>query len=48
MRELDSSSVSLPYFFELASAMSVADREADENSLFTGEMLSPFVKWATR
>jgi hypothetical protein len=28
---------------ELGSAMSVADREADENSLFTGEMLSNII-----
>jgi len=27
-------------FFELGSAMSDTDREADENSLFTGEMPS--------
>jgi hypothetical protein len=32
--------VSIPYFSELGSAMSVPDREADENSLFSGEMLS--------
>ena len=30
--------------FRLGSAMSVPDREADENVVFTGEMLSCFLK----
>src|SRR5690349_7450503 len=33
-RKLASSRVSLPYFFELGSAMSVPDREANENRIF--------------
>jgi hypothetical protein len=34
-------SAQLPLFLELGSAMSVPDREADENSLFTGESPMP-------
>ena len=33
-RELASSTVSLPYLFELGSAMSVGDRDADENGAY--------------
>src|SRR5260370_37216155 len=36
-RERASFRLSLPYSVKLGSAMSVSDREADENSLFTGE-----------
>ncbi len=39
-KELASSGDSLPSFSELGSAMSVPDREADENVVFTGEMPS--------
>ena len=36
--------ISLPHFCALGSAMSATDREADENSLFTGEMPSGVIK----
>src|SRR2546425_10038366 len=36
--------ISLPHCCELGSAMSDTDREADENSLFTGEMPSGVIK----
>ncbi len=39
-RELASFWISLPYSVKLGSAMSVSDREADENIVFIGEMPS--------
>jgi len=35
--------LSFLYFLQLGSAMSVPDREADENIYFTGEMLSNYM-----